>query len=416
MMAVNPRILIWARQEAGIELHEAADGTGIDQNRLAKMERGVAHPSHSKLRSFAKVYRRPVLTFYLPDIPKQSDYGTDFRGRAVKIDPKERVMLEALLRNAKASQELIRATLELERETSSIEFVGSLRRSWDLPRESDLMDRVLKQASSGKRHRILCDALRALERVLGAASSRAAYRAQANPKAAFKLLRSACERVGVFVILKGNLGSHHSALSTDLFRAFVIADDIAPYMVINSNDSFPAQSFSILHGIVHLLLDQSGVSNSEISSPVEKFCNTVAAEWLLPSDTLIEAWQRENRRTTGVRDFISDLARQHNLSHTMVAVRLCQNGLITNEKLIQLRALYRQRWEEKRQDERERRKARNGGPSFYQVRRSHLGEGTLQFARRMIQSQNLAVTKAAVILSVKPGQVAELLKRPNKVR
>lgn len=91
----------------------------------------------------------------------------------------------------------------------------------------------------------------------------------------------------------------------------------------------------------------------------------------------------------------------------MVAVRLCQNNLIDNGTLERLIDDYTQEWEK----EQEKRKAKHGGgPSFYKVRRSQLGRGTLQFARRMIQSRSLAVSKAAVILSVKPWQVPRLLK------
>ncbi|MDE2835046.1 MAG: XRE family transcriptional regulator [Bacteroidota bacterium] len=416
MTGINPEILVWARREAGLELHEAAAKIRIDQDRLAQMERGNAHPSHSDLHNFAKAYRRPVLTFYLADIPRKSDYGADFRGRTTEFDPEQRVLLEALLRNAKASQELIRATMELEEEYNPIEFVGSLRRSWDLPNESGRMGRAIKTLSSQERHRLLRDALMGLDSVLGAGCTREQFREQPGPKSAFKLLRSACERAGVFVTLKGDLGSHHSALSTDLFRAFVIADTIAPYMVINSHDSAPARSFSILHEVVHLHLDQSGVSDSEPSSPVESFCNRVAGEWLLPSDSLRELWNSPDRSMAELQEFVSSIARRRNLSHAMVAVRLHQEGLIEEGVHAQLMAHFRRMWEESRQRERDQRRARKGGPSFYQVRRSHLGEGTLQFARRMMQSHHLAVTKAAVILSVKPGQVAELLKRSDTVR
>jgi len=410
MTGVNPEILVWARREAGLELHEAAAKIGINQDRLAQMERGNAHPSHSDLHNFAKAYRCPVLTFYLADIPRKSDYGADFRGRTTEFDPKQRVLLEPLLRNAKASQELIRATMGLEEDSRPIEFVGSLRRAWGLPRESDRMGRAIRRLSAGRHHQFRRDALTGLDRVLGAGCSPERFWAQSSPKAAFKLLRSVCERAGVFVILKGDLGSHHSTLSTNLFRAFVIADDVAPYMVLNSHDSAPAQS--ILHEVVHLLLDQSGVSDSKPSSSVERFCNRVAGEWLLPSDLLREWWESSTRGMAKMQEFVSGIARRRNVSHAMVAVRLFQEGLIRDGVLEQLRAHFGRKREESRQRERENRR---GGPSFYQVTRSQLGEGTLHFTRRMMQAQNLAVTKAAVILSVKPGQVAEILKRSDPV-
>ena len=59
------------------------------------------------------------------------------------------------------------------------------------------------------------------------------YYAQPSPRDAFALLRSKVEAAGVFVILKGNMGNYQSAIEVDAFRGFAIADDIAPFVVIN---------------------------------------------------------------------------------------------------------------------------------------------------------------------------------------
>ena len=64
----------------------------------------------------------------------------------------------------------------------------------------------------------------------------------------------------MFVLLKGDLGNYRTAIDVEVFRGFAIADDIAPFVVINDNDSKAAWSFTLLHELTHLLLGQTGIS------------------------------------------------------------------------------------------------------------------------------------------------------------
>lgn len=86
MPAVNPDILKWARETAGLSLDEAADKLGIRvargipaSERLAAYEHGYRAPSRPLLLRMAKVYRRSLLTFYLSAAPRKGDRGEDFR-------------------------------------------------------------------------------------------------------------------------------------------------------------------------------------------------------------------------------------------------------------------------------------------------------------------------------------------------
>lgn len=417
MIPVNPNILIWARETAGLTLQEAATKINVVEHSLEKIEKGEKAPSHSMLLRMAKKYRRPLLTFYLENIPIESDYGADFRGLSEQITPEDKALIAALLRYAKAGQQMIRATLELEEECVPLPFVGWLRRKWNLSTETDSLERELQKMTRAQHELFVQDALRGLNMVLGDRCTRDKYYEQSDPSSAFKLLRSSCEHSGIFVVLKGNLGSSHSSLSPDLFRAFVIADNIAPFMVINKGDSIPARSFSVLHEIIHLLLDQTGISDLQKVNPIEKFCNHVAGEWLLPLELIKEKQIGLQEDVSELKEIISRVSRQRNLSHTMVAMRLYQERVISYAFFSQLEQHYAKEWEKSQQRKQETRKGKKAkGPSFYDVRRSELGNGLLQFAKRMIQSENLTVSKAAIILSVKPGQVYELLSPSVKKR
>ena len=117
-----------------------------------------------------------------------------------------------------------------------------------------------------------------------------------NPEAALRLLRSHAEQAGVFVLVLGDLGSYHTELNVEVFRGFALADEFAPFVVINPRDSAVARCFTLLHELVHLWLGEPGISGGDPLDPVEVFCNKVASNFLLPDEELATALDL-NRRT-----------------------------------------------------------------------------------------------------------------------
>ena len=419
MPAVNPEILVWARETAGLTLEDAVTRVGIKDargvtavDRLAALESGENRPTRPVLRRMAQHYRRPLLAFYLSAPPPRADRGVDFRTLAGPRSRETDALIDALVRNVRSRQQMVRAALEEEDEAESVPFVGVLTSPAGATTATEPLDTVLgrRPSAAGQLQRL---AAKHLGQVLGSDLNAALYHGQPTAADAFALLRSRAEDAGVFVLLRGDLGSHHTALSVEIFRGFAIADDIAPFVVINHNDSTPAWSFTLLHELVHLLLGQTGISGAQPGSGVEEFCNNVAAEWMLPTRTLDEieidgAWEVTERR-------ISEFARQRNLSHTMVAYRLLRAGRIDRPAFDRLRSAFGERW--RRQRDRSRAKAREseGGPNYYVVRRHRVGQALLRFAGRMVDSGALSTTKAARILGVKPPQVGRMLS-PERAR
>jgi hypothetical protein len=113
---------------------------------------------------------------------------------------------------------MVRAILEEDEDAEAISFIGSMQ-------IVDGMGRVVASI----RQTLALD--------LGE------FRAQGSAEAAFNHLRRKVEKAGVFVMLLGNLGSHHTALDVTAFRGFALADELAPFIVINDQDSKSAWSF-----------------------------------------------------------------------------------------------------------------------------------------------------------------------------
>ena len=412
MPAVNPEILAWARETAGLTLQDAVAKIGIRDargvaavDRLAALERGEDAPTRPVLARMAQHYRRPLLAFYLSAPPPRADRGADFRILTTVRSSETDALIDALVRNVRSRQQMVRAALEAEDEAKPLPFVGALTRAGGAAPATEPPDSVFKRRprSALRLQRLAAEHLR---QVLGHDLHAARYHEQPTVAQAFALLRSRAENAGVFVLLKGDLGSRHTALPVELFRGFAIADDVAPFVAINDNDSTPAWSFTLLHEMVHLLLGQTGISGARSGTEVEEFCNNVAADWMLPARTLDRIELDRSRDVAECQQRIGEFARSRNLSHTMVAYRLLRAGRIDQRTFDRLRADFNEQWR------RRHAKARKseGGPDYYVMRRHRIGQALLGFTRRMMESGALSTTKAARILGVKPAQVGRMLR------
>ena len=417
MPAVNPEILVWARETAGLTLQDAVAKVGIRDargvaavDRLTALERGDERPTRPVLVRMARHYRRPLLAFYLNAPPRRDERGPDFRTLPGARSSETDALIDALVRNLQSRQNMVRAALQAEDEGEPLLFVGALLRDGDADTGIQSIRRLLRRKAEAAR--LSQRAVGLLGQVLGELDV-ACYYAEATADDAFRLLRSRTEAAGVFVLLQGDLGSHHTAIDVEAFRGLAIADDIAPFVVINDNDSRAAWSFTLLHELTHLLLGQTGFSGADSETEVEQFCNNVAAEWLLPARTLdeVEIGRGWDVAEQGRR--IGEFARERNLSRTMVAYRLLRAKRIDRQAFEHLRTGFRQQWRESRAYHRARARKSEGGPSYYVVRRHRVGPGLLTFTHRMVDSGALSTTKAAKVLGVKPAQVGRMLRGPK---
>jgi Zn-dependent peptidase ImmA (M78 family) len=379
MPKINPRIMTWARESAGLSVADAARAIGLSGanavTRLEEMEAGRRDPSRRQLVEMAKKYRRPLLTFYLPEPPGPGARTHDFRTLPHREAGSEAV-LDALVRDVKARQALVRSALEDAEEDQPLPFVGSVQ--------------------AGEGAEALAEAMR---RTL--AFDLAEYRAASTIDEAFRILRDAVEQAGVLVILKGNLGHYTSNLSPSTFRGFAIADPVAPFVVINETDSRSAWSFTLLHELAHVFLGESGISGYESDQRVERLCNEAAARFLLQRGEL----QEIRARGAGVHDLVGEIenfANARKVSRKMVAYNMLRSGLISD-------AIYRRLAERFDADRLEHGRQRAGGAAdYYVVRRHRVGRGLIRLVDRLVAGGALTATKAAKILGVRPTAVGRM--------
>ena len=242
----------------------------------------------------------------------------------------------------------------------------------------------------------------------------AEFRRAADLDKAFSYLRGCLERNGIFVLLLGNLGSHHSNIESKAFRGYAIADPVAPFIVINDNDARAAWSFTALHEAAHLWLGQTGLSGASHEANVERFCNDVAGSILLPTQEL-ESLRADQLLSLGDSvSIISDFASARHVSRAMVAYLLLRANKIDVTRYRELDDHFYGAWLKSKEKKRDK-DDEGRGPNRYVVLRHRLGPALVGLARQYLETGTLSPTRASGLLGVKPGAVRTFL-HPGGVR
>lgn len=388
MPKIKHTILQWARETSKLTLEDAAHKLNLKDTKkasaaekLAVYECGKKEPSRSLLLRMSRQYHRPLLTFYLDKPPRTGDRGEDFRTLPDQFEEAENVYVDVLIRDIKARQSTVRETLIDVDEENRLGFIGK----YTIDSGVERIVQAIREALN-----ISLDD----------------YRSQPSYKDAFRFLRQQVEMAGIFVLLKGNLGSYHSNIAVTAFRGFALSDNIAPFIVINDRDAEAAWSFTLMHEMAHLILGQTGVSGARGEKRIEKFCNNVASELMLPV-VEFRRFQLSGLDFETLKTEISGYAYAQKLSNSHIAYRLYRRGDIDLPLWDNLREYYRSKWLENRQAVQEKNKQKEGGPSYYVVKRHKLG-ALVKLVQRLTYSGALTTTKAGMLLEVRPLKVHRL--------
>jgi Zn-dependent peptidase ImmA (M78 family) len=388
MPKVNPELLIWARESAGLSKEEACkklgfydlkQTTGIEK--LEALESGEIEPTGKVLENMTSAYHRGLIVFFLEEPPKIAPRGSDFRNLPENYPIEDKSLVDALIRNIRVRQEILRDSLEESPDSpSDLQFIGSFTTNAD-------------------KHLLL----ESITTTLGFNLNE--FRSKTDLSKAFEYLRSKVENLGVFVLLIGDMGNHYSSLSLDAFRGFSISDDIAPFIVINDNDAKSALSFTLIHEFVHLMLGQSGISGQNYDIQIEQFCNDIAGELLFPIQDLSLVNLPNTPDIDSLVNAISKVSSKCNVSNSLISYKLLRNGQIDKETWRILNRRYAFYWANSKKD----RKKQDGGPNYYVVKRYKLGANLMGAIKRFVNDGTISTTNAAKVLGVNARSVYTLI-------
>lgn len=301
-VSVHPEMLIWARQRADLSV----DALARRFPNLESWERGEALPTFKQLEAFAKATYTPIGFMFLDKPPIERVPIPDFRTIAnVDVGHPSPDLLDTIYL-CQQRQDWYREFARSMGEPP-LEFVGSVRFGADVVTTAAHLRHALG-LDLDERERIptWTDALR-------------------------RFIEQA-DALGVLVMVSGVVGSNNRRrLDPEEFRGFALADDLAPLVFLNGADSKAAQMFTLAHELAHVWLGQSAVSDSEAriapDHAVERWCNQVAAELLVPLETL----RADYNRRAGLQAEIGRLARRFKVSTLVVLRRIYDAGGLSSD-------------------------------------------------------------------------------------
>lgn len=106
-----------------------------------------------------------------------------------------------------------------------------------------------------------------------------------------KALLLAFEELGGLTVATSMVDNNtHRLLDENEFRGFALVDDIAPLVFVNTHQTLNGQIFTLAHEFAHVWRGASGIGNENLrvaaQSEVERWCNAVASEVLVPRSEL----------------------------------------------------------------------------------------------------------------------------------
>lgn len=111
-----------------------------------------------------------------------------------------------------------------------------------------------------------------------------------------------------------------------------MSDPLAPLIFINGSDTKSAQMFTLAHELVHIWAGESAVDDAQASSisgnAIEKWCNQVAAEILVP----IAAFKQEYQSAAGRDAELQRLSRRFKVSTLVILRRMLDAGGLSEKE------------------------------------------------------------------------------------
>lgn len=301
-VSVKPEMLRWARERAGL------DSAALSRRfpKLLDWERGRLSPTLRQLEEFAQVVHLPIGYLFLSVPPDDQLPIPDFRTLAGRVGMRPSPNLLDTVYLCQQRQDWFIEHAHLHG-LAPLSFVKS----------ASLQDEPVAVA-------------RTVTSTLGLSMD--ARMKLPTWAEALRYLKHKAEETGVLVMASSIVGSNsHRKLDVAEFRGFALADRFAPVVFLNAADSKSAQMFTLVHELAHLWLGESGVSDpiagKTSSQPLERWCNAVAAELLVPLHEL----PAQRRTELRLEDEVQHLAYVFKVSTLVILRRLLDSGAIDQD-------------------------------------------------------------------------------------
>lgn len=372
-MPINPLILRWARETAGLSIKEVVHKlnrktVGIET--VSAWESGESSPNYVQLEDLAyNIYKRPLALFFFPEPPVEESPQQTFRTLPDVEIKRLSSRMRLLLRQAKAMQ------INLDELYSGVNPAEhQLVRDLQFPPEASEFE------------------LASAVRIFLGVELREQFQWKST-EIAFKQWRNALENCGIFVF--------KDAFKEEAISGFCLHDKRFPIIYVNNSQPDTRQIFTLFHELAHLLSGTGGIDMPDESfirtldgrnKQIEVLCNRFAAAFLVPDPDF-------DQRITHApinEDLISALADRYSVSREVILRRLLDKHLVSQQ-------FYEQLVEEWQSEA----KVKSGtGGDYYRTKRSYLGERYLELAFSRLYQNKISNDQLADYLGVKVKNIA----------
>lgn len=290
-VTVKSEMLLWACERSGQSPESM-------HNRFPKLElwtKGKASPTFRQLENFAKATYTPVGFLFLQEPLVEKVPIPDFRTVGNKRYRQPSPDLLDTVYICQQRQEWYRDFMRASGE-KPLQFVGSANTKDSVEKFAGQIRHALGfDIEERRKMRTWTDALRSFI--------------------------DQADELGILVMVNGVVGNNNRRkLDPYEFRGFALVDDLSPLVFINGSDTKSAQMFTLAHELAHIWLGQSALSDAQVAeltgNEVERWCNLVAAELLVPLAVILNEYQKNKP----LFDEVNRLARNFKVS-TLVTLR-----------------------------------------------------------------------------------------------
>lgn len=356
---INPEILSWAVTRMGIDIKEYS----CEDQKFAKWINGESCPTFVQAQDFAKKFVVPFGFLFLDTPPKESIPIPYFRRRN---GGEQGVYISQTILTLQDRQEWLSDYLR-NKGIEKRNYVGFFKNSND-PSEIVAYMRTL----------------------LGLQEDWAF--ALASESQAIKKIVEQAENIGVNICFNSSLGNNTKrTIHVDDCRGFCLVDDYAPFVFVNSNDADAAKVFTLIHEFAHILKGYSAgigdYGNLDNASEIEKFCNKVASDFLVPKRLFKEIWDNHPYQ-------YSKIAKKFKVSKMVIAIKAKENRLISQQRLKELLDAWRS-------EPVNSYKKNNGHPDMHRIMLRRVGRFFLVNLNNALHENRLLYTEAYRLAGMK---------------
>lgn len=359
-LQINNDILLWAVERAGFSIDEFSQKVPAFSNWLY----GKKKPTIKQLQTFAQKLHLPFGYLFLESPPEEKIPIPFFRSTG---NQKDRISLNVFDQILLLQQRQTWLTDYLSNYNyEQLEFVGKYGAETDVLTIVEDIRKTLKLPETWANE-------------------------IPNWEKAKEHLTQKIEDIGIVTSYSSVVGNNtHRRIKVDDCRGFVLVNEYAPFMFINSADSKSAQIFTLAHELAHIWLGKSaGFDFRQLlpaDNPSEILCDKIAAEFLVPEKLLSNLITKDQE--------IESIARKFKVSQIVIARRLLDLGHLSRNEFFNF-------YDEHINRDFQKKEEKDGGGDFYKTQRKRLSVRFLSFVNQAVRENKLLIRDAYKITDLK---------------